>query len=118
MILNIQHEANWKCIRDRKQKLINKNNQKENSRRIPHEYKTGDLVLLKRGTENKMESPYAGPFPILQINDNGTVQLKVKSTIDTYNIRRFYPYTSPTAQDHGGECNMHTNRCQKKRKKG
>ena len=56
MILNIQHEANWKYIRDRKQKLINKNNQNENSRRIPHEYKTGDLVLLKRGTENKMES--------------------------------------------------------------
>ena len=88
MILNIQHEANWKYIRDRKQKLINKNNQKENSKRIPHEYKTGDLVLLKRGTENKMESPYAGLFPILQIHYNGTVKLKIKSTIDTYIFRR------------------------------
>ena len=28
-ILNIMHEAKWKLIRDRKQKLINKNNERE-----------------------------------------------------------------------------------------
>jgi transposase InsO family protein len=106
MIFNISHEANWKYIKDRKQKLINKNNLRENKGRIRHEYKVGDLVLLKRGTENKYESPYQGPFPILQVNDNGTVRLKVKAVIDTYNIRRLHPYNEPTGQDHGGECNM------------
>jgi len=116
MILNVQHEANWKYIQQQKQKIINKNNERENSKRIPHTYKKGDLVLLKRGTENKYETPYSGPYPILQVNDNGTVQLKVKATIDTYNIRRLYPYTGSTDQDHGGECNMHTNRRSKRRK--
>jgi transposase InsO family protein len=107
MIFNVQHQADWKYIQDRKQRIINKNNKQENKKRIPHTYKVGDLVLLKKGTEHKYETPYDGPFPILQVNDNGTVRLKVKSTIDTYNIRRLYPYTD---QDHGGECSMHNNR--------
>lgn len=112
MIFNVQHQADWKYIQDRKQKIIEKNNKQENKKRIPHTYKVGDLVLLKKGTENKYETPYDGPFTILQVNDNGTVSLKVKSTIDTYNIRRLYPYTD---QNHGGECSMHNNRRKRKR---
>ena len=37
----------------------NKNNLAENAKRIPHRYKVGDKVLLRRGTENKYEMPYA-----------------------------------------------------------
>jgi len=77
MILNIQHIANWEYIRQNKQKLIDKNNKAENARRIEHLYKEGDEVLLKRGTENKYESPYQGPFKVLKVNDNGTVCLRV-----------------------------------------
>ena len=73
MIFNVQHQANWEYIKQRKQKLINLNNQKENSKRTKHDYKVGDQVLLRRGTENKYEVPYSGPYPILQVNDNGTV---------------------------------------------
>jgi hypothetical protein len=74
MIFNIKHEANWDYIRQRKQKLIDKNNQRENASRIPHVYNIGDKVLLKRGTENKYEAPYKGPFhQIRQVNNNGTV---------------------------------------------
>jgi hypothetical protein len=60
MIFNITREANWECIRQRKQNLINKNNQRENASHIPHVYSIGDKVLLKRGTENKYEAPYKG----------------------------------------------------------
>ena len=48
MIFNIQHEANWKAIVDRKQQRINKNNQIENSKRIAHDYQVWDKVLLER----------------------------------------------------------------------
>ena len=75
MIFNIFHTANWEYIKQRKQKIINLNNARENSKCIPHVYQIGDQVLLKRGTENKYESPYQGPFNILKVNDNGTVQL-------------------------------------------
>ena len=39
MIFNIKHTANWEYIRARKQKLINKNNERENSKQIDYEYK-------------------------------------------------------------------------------
>ena len=35
-ILNSTFEANWKYIKDCKQKLIDQNNAKENAERIPH----------------------------------------------------------------------------------
>ena len=114
MIFNIKHTANWEYIRQRKQDLINKNNKRENAGRVIHEYKVGEKVLLKRGNENKYESPYQGPFEILKVNDNGTVRLTVNSVTDTYNIRRLVPYTSENDTDHGGECNM---RISKKRRK-
>jgi transposase InsO family protein len=113
MIFNIQHKANWEFIRQRKQQLIDKNNKRENSKRKQYVYKEGDLVLLKVGTENKYEAPYSGPFNILKINDNGTVRLKVKSVVDTYNIRQLIPYHDSNIPDHRGECNM---RISKKRR--
>jgi hypothetical protein len=69
---------------------------------------------LKKGTENKYESPYQGFFNILKVNYNGTVQLMVKFVEDTYNIRRLAPYYSETDLAHGGECNMQTSKkCRK-----
>jgi len=110
MIFNIQHTANWEYIKQRKQQIIDNNNRRENANRKEHIYSLGDKVLLRRGTENKYEAPFSGPFRIRQINDNGTVRLRVKSVEDTYNIRRLVPYHSATDLDHGGECNMRTSR--------
>ena len=106
MIFNVQHIANWEYIRQNKQKLIEKNNKAENAKRIEHSYKVGDPVLVKRGTENKYESPYRGPYNILKVNDNGTVCLRVGAVEDNYNIRRLTPYTAANALNHGGECSM------------
>ena len=92
MIFNMKHKADWESIKKRKQDKINENNKRENQKRIPHEYQVGDKVLLRRGTENKWEAPYAGPYKILQVNDNGTVRMKINSVTDTYNIRRIKPY--------------------------
>jgi transposase InsO family protein len=114
MILNIKHEANWEFIRERKQQIIEKNNKAENAKRIPHNYAVGDRVLLRRGTENKYETPYHGPFTILKVNDNGTVRLKVNNVEDTYNIRRLAPYLGTDNIDHGGECSMRTSRAKRR----
>jgi hypothetical protein len=73
MILNVKLEASWEYIRARKQNIVLKNKKAENAKRIPHTYNIGDKVLLKRGTENKYETPYQGPFTITQVNENGTV---------------------------------------------
>ena len=46
-ILKISHKADWKIIRDIKQKLINRNKLQENAKCINHTYSRGDNVLIK-----------------------------------------------------------------------
>jgi hypothetical protein len=91
-IFNTQYIANWEFIKQRKQKIINLNNEKENSKRVQHVYQVGNKVLLHRGTENNYESLYHGPFVIMQVNENGTVCLKLKAVEDAYNKK---DYTLP-----------------------
>ena len=38
IILNISYRANWRYIKDRKQKLIHQNNKKENAKKRTHLY--------------------------------------------------------------------------------
>ena len=92
-ILNIKHEANWKFIRERKQKLIDENNKKENSRRIPHSYQVGDKVLYRADPSAKFGSDaYEGPYDVVKVNDNGTVRMRKGAVTDTVNIRNIHPY--------------------------
>lgn len=46
-MLNIPFTVNWKYIEERKRKLIEYNNKRENSKRRKHTYQPGDLVLIK-----------------------------------------------------------------------
>jgi NADH:ubiquinone oxidoreductase subunit len=93
-ILNIQFEANWNLIQRNKQRIIQKNNKKENAKRIPHEYKVNDKVLCtSKPTLSKFGSnPWEGPFQILKVNNNGTVCLRKGVVIETVNIRQIQPY--------------------------
>ena len=108
MIFNISHIANLELICQNKQKLIDKNNKAENAKQVEHVYKKDNILLLKRGTENKYEAPYKGPYSILHVNDNGTVYLKVGAVEDTYNIQRLTPYIQADVSNHGAECNIPT----------
>jgi hypothetical protein len=106
MIFNVEHAANWEYIRQRKQKLIKKNNLNENAKRIPHTYEVGNKVMLRKGSNNKYEQPYSGPHTILQVNTNGTVRLQMGTVTDTINIRRIDPYKGAPDSIRGGKCNM------------
>ena len=93
MVFNIAHEANWKEIKDRKQKLINQNNQRENARRIKHTYSIGDRVLMERtNSTRKLERPYDGPYEITNVFTNGTVAIQKGIVNERVNIRRIFPY--------------------------
>ena len=63
MLLPITFRANWARIHNKKQTLINKNNQQENCNRQHHVYSIGDLVTLeKTGIVPKMDHPHStGP---------------------------------------------------------
>jgi RNase H-like domain found in reverse transcriptase/Reverse transcriptase (RNA-dependent DNA polymerase)/Integrase zinc binding domain len=92
-ILNIPMQANWKHIEQRKQALIIANNRRENSKRIPHQYRVGDQVLVKKEWDSKYGSDaYKGPFDIVEVRNNGTVRIREGRITDTYNIRMITPY--------------------------
>ena len=92
-VLNTKFEADWKLIKQNKQKLIHLNNQRENSKRSAHNYKVGDKVLFKEIEENKYgNNPYSGPHLIRKVNPNGTVVVKMGSVLETINIRLIKPY--------------------------
>lgn len=94
-IFNIPFQANWEHIRQRKQALINKNNKRENAKRISHKYRAGDRVMIKQDQNTKYGSdPYSGPYTVVQVNNNGTVRVRENNTTDTYNIRMLVPYRS------------------------
>jgi hypothetical protein len=72
-ILNTKFEANWKYIKERKQKMIERNNIKENKNRIPYTYSENEKVLMKNPTKSKFGEPaFLGPYTIRKINNNGT----------------------------------------------
>ena len=92
-ILPIKHLADWRYITERKQTIINENNKRENKRRKSHEYKVGDKVLITLKPKTKYGSDtHLGPVKILEVNNNGTVKVKLGVATDIYNIRQITPY--------------------------
>ena len=57
-----------------------------------HTHNVGDKVLMIRHDTHKCERPCEGPCRIRQINDNGTVKIKMGKVIDTVNIQRLKPF--------------------------
>jgi hypothetical protein len=45
--------------------ILNKSNQKENTSRIPYEYKVGDLIILETPT-----------YPVTNVYKNGTIRIQ------------------------------------------
>ena len=94
-ILNLSHEANWQLIKIRKQELINKNNERENKKRVNYKYKPGDLVLVKNERKTKFGTDaYQGPWKVTAVNVNGTVNIQKGIVNDKVNIRNIHPYHS------------------------
>ena len=92
MIFPIQYVVDWQHIRNRKQRLISKNNAKENKKRVEHDYKIGERVLIFSSDPNKMEQPRRGPYDIIQVQTNGTVTLQKDNVTERYNVRQIVPF--------------------------
>ena len=89
--------ANWEHLRRRRLESIKKDNLRENSRRINHDYRVGDKVLLRRdyggAIIGKLDSPTSGPYYITEIFTNGTVRIDRTGFNKRINIRRLIPYS-------------------------
>jgi NADH:ubiquinone oxidoreductase subunit len=97
-MLNIKFQADWQYIKERKQRMIIQNNERENATHIPHTYQVGDRVKLKQPQNRKHGKPlYSGPHMVDRVNDNGTLRLRQDvarggAVYRTWNIRNVTPY--------------------------
>ena len=97
-IHNIGFEANWKLIRDRKQAIIHKNWKIQNAKRIKHDYKVNDEVLMRnpktevKGARKYGLAAWLGPYKVLRNNNNGTVRIQKGAVSENINIRKLKPY--------------------------
>ena len=96
MIIPIKNKEDWGLILQQKQIQINKDSIRKNIKRVDHDYKVGDKVMLNNHAAYKYETPYKGPFEIKQFWGNGMVSLQCGETKIRYNIRCIKPYTSDT----------------------
>ena len=72
-ILNTNFEADWKFIRQQKQSVTQKNNEQENTKRIPHDYEVGSKILLNKSYKSKYgQNPWEGPYTVVRVYNNGT----------------------------------------------
>ncbi len=72
---------------------INRNNERENQSRVPHEYRIGEKVLLRtEGIKRKLSAPRSGPYEILRVYNNGTVRIQHGAVTERINIRRIVPF--------------------------
>ena len=92
-ILYTKFEANRYLIRKRKQALINKNNEAENSKRKEYQYQIGQKVIVRQDPSRKYgTNAYEGPYEITHINQNGSIRIRMGAVQRTYNIRNLHPY--------------------------
>ena len=93
MVLPVKFKANWALIQQHQQKAINASNDRENRKRVQHDYQVGDKVLLQKpGILSKLEVPYSGPHSITQVHANGTVVIQKGAVTKHVNIRRVIPF--------------------------
>jgi transposase InsO family protein len=93
MLLPIKFKANWARIRANRQRMINQSNLRENKKRLVHDYKVGDKVLLtKPGLLRKLSTPRSGPYLVKAVHTNGTIHIQRGVIKERVNIRRVTPF--------------------------
>ena len=94
MVVHTAHMANWKEISNRKQVQVDRDNQRENARRVKMDYTPGmKIMIIRDGLYRKLEGPHLGPFSITEVFANGTVRIQKSPYVqERLNIRRITPY--------------------------
>ena len=92
MLMNVPFQADLQAIQQRRQLLINHNLLRTNSRRRNYDYRPGQLAMIKNDEGNKLDEKTYGPYRIVNVFTNGTVELqRTPHVTERVNIRRLLP---------------------------
>ena len=94
MLFDIPYLADWKQIGEYRQKLTDKNTQRENKTRVDYDYKVNEKILIvKDGILRKTESRYdSDPWIITAMHTNRTITVRRGNKSQRINIRRVTPF--------------------------
>ena len=92
IIIRFTYIANWNHLRQTSLNNTTRNNQRENGRRLPHQYQVGQNVFLSSNDITRKLSSRQGPFLITDVHSNGTITVQRSATVrERINIRRVHP---------------------------
>jgi hypothetical protein len=94
MLFDLSFTTDDKEIRKCKQEASDANTHKENSKRVKHENKFNDQVLLDRKIlQCKLSPKPDGPYQIVRVYSNGTLKIRKGMYVQKrVSIRRCVPY--------------------------
>ena len=77
--------------------MIDHNLIRQNNKRVKYHHRVDDMVLIKAKDPSKLSDKAIGPFRIVQVHTNGTVEvLRHPGVVERINIQRVIPYCQPT----------------------
>ena len=99
MIMQTKAIVDWERIKKLRADNMLKNNIKENQKRIEHECKVRDKVLIVESKDERSKAPKLnfqteGPHTITRIHRLGTVTILRDTYEERINIRRLRPFTN------------------------
>ncbi len=96
MLFDIPYIADWNEIGRRRQEQVDRNNARENDRRLPYDYVPGSKCLIineiNGEIQRKAKDKHEGPYVVTDVYTNGTVRIQRGSVNERINIRRLTPF--------------------------
>ena len=93
MIFNPATVVDWRVVSARKQAQVDRDNLRENAKRISYDYAVGDRVFVRnKGVQRKLDPIKHGPYTITEVHTNGTVRIQRQNFTERINIRRLEPF--------------------------
>ena len=97
MIYNEPVNFDMESINHRRQRRVDKDNKRINSKRYSYDYIVGGRVMKRVFGPAKLEHRWSGPYEIIQVHVNGNITIQVNPHLrERLNIRRVKPYKQPT----------------------
>jgi pyruvate kinase len=102
--IDLSFTTNFKELLNKKQKASDLNVDRENHKRVKYDYKVNDLILLDQGTvQRKLVPKRDGPYQVIRVYSNGTLQIRKGIYVQRVSIRKCVPYFK--SPDEGSKCN-------------
>ena len=102
MLIHQLSIIDWNLLRNNKRKQQIKDNERENLKRINHEWKVGDQCLIitkpKERTGKLLGYEHKGLYKVRKVHNNGTIEIDCKNFKEVINIRRVIPYYKETVE--------------------